>query len=167
MKKILILIIWLISILVSIVWTYENPEKIKKIKDILKYDFLLGKIFKNLKSNVVNERLSSINDIESFQIDTAYNHIELEYFRIPVYSSYGGIAQINGGILYLSGDVDFFLTDSRTSRSVSNGTYLGEKQTAQLKRNLKSSKAIFKIIVSGSQVINPLSDHESYLDFYI
>ena len=64
-----------------------------------------------------------------------------------------------------NGDVDFFLTDSRTSRSISNGTYLGEKQTAQLKRNLKSSKAIFKIIVSGSQVINPLSDHESYLDF--
>ena len=64
-------------------------------------------------------------------------------------------------------DVAFFLTDSRTKRSLSSGTYLGDKQLETLKKNLKKSKSIFKIIVSGSQVINPLSDHESYLDFPI
>ena len=62
-------------------------------------------------------------------------------------------------------DVDFFLTDSRTKRSLSDGTYLGLDQLEKLKKNLKESKAVFKIVVSGSQVINPLSDHESYLDF--
>ena len=105
MKKTLLLIIWLISILASISWTFENPEKIRKFKDILKYDFSFGKIFKNLKSN----KLVTNEDTENVQIDTAYNYIELEYFRIPVYSSYGGIAETNDGILYLSGDGDLFL----------------------------------------------------------
>lgn len=62
-------------------------------------------------------------------------------------------------------NVDFFLTDSRTNRSISKGNYLGLKQLEILKSNLKESKAIFKIIISGSQVINPLTGHESYLDF--
>jgi alkaline phosphatase D len=62
-------------------------------------------------------------------------------------------------------DVDFFLTDSRTKRSVLNGSYLGISQLETLKKNLKSSSAIFKIVVSGSQVVNPLGGHESYLDF--
>jgi len=62
-------------------------------------------------------------------------------------------------------DVDFFLTDSRSKRSLSDGSYLGLDQLDKLKNDLKNSKAIFKIIVSGSQVINPLKDHESYLDF--
>lgn len=62
-------------------------------------------------------------------------------------------------------DVDFFLTDSRSKRSLSDGSYLGFNQLEKLKKDLKKSTAIFKIIVSGSQVINPLKDHESYLDF--
>ena len=50
MNKILIFVIWLISILASIVWTYENPEKIKNLKNILKYDLSVGKIFKRFNS---------------------------------------------------------------------------------------------------------------------
>ena len=108
-KKILIFSIWLISILFSVIWTFENPEKIEKIKIVLKYDFSFGKIFKNLKSNTIDERLASTDEIKNIQIDTAYNHIILEYFTVPVYSSYGGIAQIDNDILYLSGDSDLFL----------------------------------------------------------
>ena len=109
MKKIIILTLWIISILVSIGWTFENPEKIIKFKNLLKYDFSLGKIFKNLKSKEFKKDLVSNKDIKTVQIDTAYNHIELEYFPIPVYSSYGGIAKIDDDILYLSGDSDLFL----------------------------------------------------------
>ena len=32
MKKITLLIIWLLSIIISIVWSYENPEKIERLK---------------------------------------------------------------------------------------------------------------------------------------
>ena len=35
-KKIIIIFIWLISIIFSILWNYENPEKIEKIKYIFK-----------------------------------------------------------------------------------------------------------------------------------
>ena len=35
-KKIIIIFIWLISIIFSILWSYENPEKIEKIKYIFK-----------------------------------------------------------------------------------------------------------------------------------
>jgi len=36
MKKIFIVIFWLISILIAVVWTYENPEKIESLKDNIK-----------------------------------------------------------------------------------------------------------------------------------
>jgi len=108
-KKILILSIWVISIILSIIWTFENPEKIEKIKNILKYDFSFGKIYKNLKSKTSEKRLASTDEIKNIEIDTAYNHIKLEYFTVPVYSSYGGIAKIDSDILYLSGDSDLFL----------------------------------------------------------
>ena len=109
MKKILIFIIWLISILVSIIWTYENPEKIKNLKNILKYDLSVGKIFKKFNSKNINEKLISEEQIKSIEIGTAYNDIRLDSFTVPVYSSYGGIAQINNKILYLSGDSELFL----------------------------------------------------------
>ena len=109
MNKILIFIIWLISILASIIWTYENPEKIKNLKNILKYDLSVGKIFKKFNSKNINEELISEEQIKSIEIGTAYNDILLDYFTVPVYSSYGGIAQINNDILYLSGDSDLFL----------------------------------------------------------
>ena len=37
MKKFLIIfLVWFISIIYSIIWTFENPEKIEKIKSIVK-----------------------------------------------------------------------------------------------------------------------------------
>ena len=116
MKKILIFIIWLISILASIIWTYENPEKIKNLKNILKYDLSVGKIFKKFNSKNINDELISEDQIKSTEIDTAYNDIRLDYFTVPVYSSYGGIAQINNKIIYLSGDGELFLLQKNDNK---------------------------------------------------
>ena len=118
MKKTSLLVLWLISILISIVWTFENPEKITKFKNILKYDFSFKKIIIGLKSKTTKENLDSKKEIKSVQIDTAYNNIELEYFPAPVYSSYGGIATIGDDILYLSGDSDLFLLRKNDDKKI-------------------------------------------------
>ena len=69
-------------------------------------------------------------------------------------------------------DVDFFLTDDRYFRSEPgiadsiNGkpsadkTYLGSMQIEWLKNALLNSKATFKIIVTGGQVLNVLNKYE-------
>ena len=108
-KKIFILIIWLLTILITLIWTYENPEKIEKAKDTLKYKFSVGKLFTNIKSKVINRNYKSIEEKKNIEIDSAYNTLNLNYFTIPTYSSYGGIAQIGQDILYLSGDSEIFL----------------------------------------------------------
>ena len=36
MKKIIIIGIWVFSIIISIIWTYEHPEKIESLKDSFK-----------------------------------------------------------------------------------------------------------------------------------
>ena len=118
MKKTLLLTLWIISILISTVWTFENPEKIIKLKNILKYDFSFKKIFVSLRSKTTEEKLNAKEDIKKVQIDTAYNHIELEFFPVPVYSSYGGIAQIGDSILYLSGDSDLFLLKKNDNKKI-------------------------------------------------
>lgn len=74
-------------------------------------------------------------------------------------------------------DVDFFLTDDRFFRSHPNfkdsidgkssalKTYFGSKQMDWLKNALLTSDATFKIIVTGSQILNPMSTFES-MTFY-
>ena len=70
-------------------------------------------------------------------------------------------------------DVDFFLTDDRFFRSEEelpdsmNGKpnkekhYFGTKQMEWLKNALLFSKATFKIIVTGSQMLNPFNKYET------
>ncbi len=84
-------------------------------------------------------------------------------------------------------DVDFFLTDDRYFRSEPEladsidgqsslaKTFFGRQQMEWLKNELLSSTATFKIIVVGSQVLNPLnrgecmqaykSEHRELMDF--
>lgn len=71
------------------------------------------------------------------------------------------------------GDADIFLTDDRYFRSEdempdsANGAasadkhFFGPAQMEWLKNSLQYSNAIFKIIVIGSQVLNPLDKYES------
>jgi alkaline phosphatase D len=73
---------------------------------------------------------------------------------------------------YSYGDVDFFMTDNRSFRADEkmldsidgkpnpNKTYWGETQMQWLKNALLQSRASFKIIVSGSQVLNTLNNYE-------
>lgn len=69
-------------------------------------------------------------------------------------------------------DVDIFMTDDRYFRSDDNypdtidgkpnpsKTFFGKMQMDWLKNSLRYSKATFKIIAIGSQVLNPLTDKE-------
>lgn len=74
-------------------------------------------------------------------------------------------------------DADFFLTDDRWWRAPDalpdslagkpneDKTMLGHQQMGWLKAALLHSSATFKIIVVGSQVLNPVLDNESFKDF--
>jgi hypothetical protein len=127
MKKILITFLWIVSILISIGWTFEHPEEITKFKNVLKYDLSFREIFKNFKSKSVEIKLGANEKIKVVQIDTAYNTLELEYFTLPVYSSYGGIAQVDGTILYLSGDSDLFFLKKNVKKKTEFKKILSSK----------------------------------------
>ncbi len=73
----------------------------------------------------------------------------------------------NKGIFYsfIKGDIEFFMTDSRTFRNNDGSSLLGNKQIEWLKKALLKSVSAFKIIIVSSQVINNAKGHESYYDF--
>ncbi len=83
--------------------------------------------------------------------------------------SYGVDGQPGITTYFQWGDVDFFLLDDRYYRSPNNRitgskTMLGEKQFNWLIDNLVYSKAPFKIIAIGGQVLNPVE--KDYLEIY-
>lgn len=75
------------------------------------------------------------------------------------------------------GDVDVFITDDRWWRSADKTKdsvdgkpnpgkkMLGKQQMEWLKNSLLYSSAVFKIIVVGSQVLNPVSPYDKLKDF--
>ena len=36
MKKFIFLFIWFLTLVASVIWSYENPEKVEKLKDYFK-----------------------------------------------------------------------------------------------------------------------------------
>ena len=52
-KNFIIFIIWILSIIGSILWTFENPEKIESIKDYFKKKEIN-------KINIINESLTKV-----------------------------------------------------------------------------------------------------------
>jgi alkaline phosphatase D len=69
-------------------------------------------------------------------------------------------------------DADFFLLDDRFYRSdeklsdpAIHKTYFGEKQLRWLENSLLMSKANFKFIAVGNQVINPVNDFECFCHY--
>lgn len=74
-------------------------------------------------------------------------------------------------------DVDFFMTDDRFFRSEpaledsmvgkpnAAKTYFGPEQMEWLKNALLASKGTFKIIVTGSQALNPLNGYECFAKY--
>ena len=61
LRNILIILLWLISILSTIVWTFENPEKVEKIKSFFKKEQLAD-------VSVVDEE-STIIQANSFNLE--------------------------------------------------------------------------------------------------
>lgn len=65
------------------------------------------------------------------------------------------------------GDVQFFLLDDRWYRSnpkmlTEDKTMLGQKQLDWLVEAMKGSKASFKFVAVGSQILNPLANFETF-----
>lgn len=68
------------------------------------------------------------------------------------------------------GDADFFLLDNRTyrapnKRTTGSRTMFGTAQLEWLIDALKSSRATFKFVVSGSQILNPTGGYENLINF--
>ena len=65
MKNILIFFLWFITIIYTIVWTFENPEKIEKVKDRFKKNKkieikVVSGINKNISANAFTLNLSQV-----------------------------------------------------------------------------------------------------------
>ena len=109
------------------------------------------------------------NDIgKSYVLKDESRNVFMNYSCNPSYGQKGeGIYSI---VSY--GDLDIFLTDDRYFRSEDempdsidgkinlDKTYFGKVQMDWLKNALLFSKASFKIIATGGQILNPFSDYE-------
>ena len=95
-KNYIYLLIWLISILVAIIWTFENSDKVQLIKE-------------KLKSNKVKIEKDE-------KVNTAYHSLNLKKVKTPIWSKYGGIETLNNQIIYVSGESDFFLLEKKGSK---------------------------------------------------
>jgi alkaline phosphatase D len=80
-----------------------------------------------------------------------------------------GLPGVPGTFLRMSyGDVDFFLLDDRTFRAPNDAppgpdkVMLGREQMSWLKDGLLDSRASFKLIVNGGQMLHPVPDHEDW-----
>ena len=78
-----------------------------------------------------------------------------------------GLPELAGNFGTFSwGDADFFLLDNRSYRGMKRAdgslSYLGDRQLDWLLSALTQSRATFKIVVSGSQVLSPYHRFESY-----
>ena len=87
-KLLIILLLWVLTILISIIWTFENSDKVQSFKDEIK----------NVNKDKDQDQV----------INTAYYSLNLKNFKTPVYSKYGGIETIGEKIYYISGDLDFY-----------------------------------------------------------
>ena len=97
MKKNTYLILgWILTLLISIIWTYENPEKIKSVKNKLKL-YVPKNDFKKLdddkKIKVIIERGIKLQ-LSFFETDFNLSTVNIDFL---VYRSF-----ITGGIKYFS-----------------------------------------------------------------
>jgi len=85
-----------------------------------------------------------------------------------------GVPSVEGGrgitTRYSYSDVDFFLLDNRYHRVAHfvkgvAPTLLGEEQINWLIQSLKESRAPFKLVAIGGQVLNPVARFENYANY--
>lgn len=113
------------------------------------------------------------NSAAGYVLKEESRRVFMNYWANPSYGEH------NEGIYTMIGygDVDIFLCDDRWWRSSDgmkdsiNGqpnpekTMLGKKQLSWLKNALLFSTAVFKVVVIGSQVLNPVSPYDRYSEF--
>lgn len=135
------------------------------------------------KSPELSELLSSrpnyaIWDDHDFGNNDADRSFELKSAAQKLFRDYWGnktYGMNNDQGIYSSyswGDCEFFLTDDRSHRAPNqlkdsiggkpncDKTYFGDVQLGWLKDKLISSKATFKFVVVGNQVLNPMNEFE-------
>ena len=95
-KNYIYLLIWVISVLIAIIWTFENSDKVQLIKE-------------KLKSNKVKIEKDE-------KVNSAYYPLNLKEVKTPIWSKYGGIETLNNQIIYVSGESDFFLLEKKGLR---------------------------------------------------
>jgi alkaline phosphatase D len=90
------------------------------------------------------------------------------YWPAPVY----GTPETRGVFQKVTwGDVDFFLLDDRYHRAPNrwpsgpDKTMLGREQIEWLKAGLVASRAVFKVVVNGNQVLNANSRYETMTEY--
>lgn len=98
-----------------------------------------------------------------------YKFVSLEVFKLYWGNPAYGFPNVPGVFFQFSwNDADFFMLDDRFYRApqrMKDGpdkAFLGKEQLQWLKDALLTSRAPFKIIACGSQVINQNTNHESY-----
>jgi alkaline phosphatase D len=102
----------------------------------------------------------------------ALKEVALEVFQRYWPATHRGLRDTPGVFQRFAwNDVDFFLLDDRFHRMPDrwadgpDKTMLGRAQLDWLKASLVSSRAPFKVIAVGNQVLNPLSRSEGWLDY--
>jgi len=96
LKKFLIVLLWLFSILFSIIWTYENPEKIEKIKSNFKQEQLLEvsvveENSKNIVANSFNLEIKKILSIEGKIAFIINNADKFDAKNLEIYTQTGNL----------------------------------------------------------------------------
>jgi alkaline phosphatase D len=97
-------------------------------------------------------------------------NMAIEFFKNFWGNPSFGVGNIKGAISFFSwNDADFFLLDNRYYRDSdrlksNNKSILGKEQLSWLKNALASSKANFKFVVIGGQVLNTTKSHENYIN---
>ena len=96
LKKFLIILLWLFSIIFSIIWTYENPEKIEKIKSNFKKDQLskVKKVNDNSKEIIANSFNLEIKKVLELEEKTAFiinNSSKFDPKNLEIYTQTGNL----------------------------------------------------------------------------
>ncbi len=101
------------------------------------------------------------NSNRSFYLKNHAKTAFTDYWMNPSYGV-GDLSGITG--FYSWSDCDFYLLDNRWDRSIEgkDGQILGEKQIEWLIEALRASKATFKFVCIGGQILSDLSMYENY-----
>jgi alkaline phosphatase D len=104
--------------------------------------------------------------------DKSFVHKDLTTEAFKLFWANSNYGTYNGKGLYGSfvwADVEFFLLDDRSFRDanylVDRKDYFGKEQLDWLINALATSRATFKIIATGGQVINPAPVYENYSNY--